>query len=179
MPPVAGISIKDGTWWLSGGGNTALTDALYLKNLGAKVTIIHLLDAFTGEAALVSSVNQEKIPVQTNSSVEEIIGTTTVTGVRIKNLKDGTKRTLPTDAVFVAIGEVPNNTLAVELGLKIDPNGYVEVDRNGRTNITRVYAAGDITGGVRQIVTAVGHGAVAAMSAFEDLLHPYWIQKTP
>jgi thioredoxin reductase (NADPH) len=162
-----------------GGGNTALTDALYLKNLGAKVSIIQLLDAFTGEAALVSSVNHEKIPVFTNTSVEEIIGTTSVTDIKIKNLKDGAERPLPTDAVFVAIGEIPNNTLAVELGLKIDPHGYVLIDRDGRTNIPRIYAAGDITGGVRQIVTAVGHGATAAVSAFEDLLHPYWIQKTP
>jgi thioredoxin reductase (NADPH) len=162
-----------------GGGNTALTDALYLKNLGAKVTIIHLLDAFTGEAAVASSVIQEKIPVYANTQIEEIIGTTSVTGVKIKNTKDGTQRTLPTDAVFVAIGEVPNNMLAVEVGLKIDSSGYIEVDSHERTNIPRIYAAGDITGGVRQIVTAVGHGATAAVSAFEDLLHPFWFQKNP
>lgn len=161
-----------------GGGNTALTDALYLKNLGAKVSIVHLLDAFTGEAALVSSVMQEKIPVVMNTRVEEIIGTTSVTGIKIKDMKDGSESTLQTDAVFVAIGEVPNNTLAIEVGLKMDSDGYVEVDSHGRTNIPRIYAAGDITGGVRQIVTAVGHGATAAVSAFEDILHPYWLQKT-
>lgn len=162
-----------------GGGNTALTDSLYLKNLGANVSIIHHLDAFTAEAALVSSVMQEKITVHTNTRVEEIIGVTLVTGIKIKNMKDGSERTLQTDAVFVAIGEVPNNMLASEVGLKMDSNGYVEVDSHGWTNIPRIYAAGDITGGVRQIVTAVGHGATAAVSAFEDLLHPYWIQKTP
>jgi len=104
------------------------------------------------------------------------MGTTSVTGIKIKNINDGSERTLQTDAVFVAIGELPNNTLAVELGLTMDSEGYVKIDNHGRTNIPRIYAAGDITGGIRQIVTAVGHGATAAVSAFEDLLHPYWVQ---
>jgi thioredoxin reductase (NADPH) len=161
-----------------GSGNTALTDALYLKNLGAKVSILHKHDAFTGEAALVSSVAQEKIPIYANTTVEEIVGATMVTGIKTKNIKDGSESTLQADAVFVAVGEVPNNSLAVELGLNMDSDGYVIVDTGGRTNIPRIYAAGDITGGIRQIVTAVGHGATAAVSAFEDLLHPPRLQQT-
>jgi thioredoxin reductase (NADPH) len=158
-----------------GGGNTALTDALYLKNLGANVSILHHHDAFTAEASLVSSVTQEHIPISSNTLVEEILGTTAVTGIKVKNIKDGTERTLSIDAVFVAIGELPNNALALELGLTMDEQGYVTIDSHGRTNIPRIYAAGDLTGGIRQIVTAVGNGATAAVSAFEDLLHPYWI----
>jgi len=159
-----------------GGGNTALTDALYLKNLGATVSLLHHLDAFTGDAVLVASVMQEKIPVVANTVIKEIIGAGSVTGIKIKNIKDGSERTLQTDAVFVAVGEVPNNTLAVELGLTLDGQGYVSVDDHGRTNIPRIYAAGDITGGVRQIVTAVGQGATAAVSVFEDLVRPQTIQ---
>jgi thioredoxin reductase (NADPH) len=159
-----------------GGGNTALTDALYLKNLGAKVSLLHDHDALSGEAALVASVKQENIPILPNTKVEEIAGAASVTGIKIKNINEGSERTLQTDAVFVAIGEVPNNALAVELGLTMDSNGYIMVDSMGRTNIPRIYAAGDVTGGVRQIVTAVGHGATAAVSAFEDLLHPSRIQ---
>jgi thioredoxin reductase (NADPH) len=174
-----GYLFKDRQVIVVGGGNTALTDALYLKNLGAKVSILHNQEALTGEAALVSSVMHEKIPVIVNTTVEEIMGTTSVTGIKIKNNNDGSERTLQTDAVFVAIGEIPNNTLAVELGLTMDSEGYVKIDSQGRTNIPRIYAAGDITGGVRQIVTAVGHGATAAVSAFEDLLHPYWVQHPP
>ncbi|HVQ00548.1 MAG TPA: FAD-dependent oxidoreductase [Candidatus Thermoplasmatota archaeon] len=160
-----------------GGGNTALTDALYLKHLGAEVSLVHHLDAFNAEAPLISSVTRENIPVIWNTMVQEITGGKTVTGLKIKNVKDGSERTLQTDAVFVAIGELPNNTLAVELGLTMDSQGYVKIDSHGRTNIPRIYAAGDITGGVRQIVTAVGNGATAAVSAFEDLLHPYWVQQ--
>jgi len=158
-----------------GGGNTAMTDALYLKNLGAKVTILARGSEFRGEQPLKNSVEREKIPVLWNTEIVEIIGDSRVTYVKVKNRKDEKEKELKVDAVFVAIGEVPNNQLATQIGLKLDGYGYVQIDRLGRTNIPRVYGAGDITGGVRQIVTAVGEGASAASSAFEDISHPYWL----
>jgi thioredoxin reductase (NADPH) len=160
-----------------GGGNTAMTDALYLKNLGAKVTILARGSEFKGEQPLKDSVGREKIPVLWNTEVTEIKGDIQVTSVKVKNKKDGKEKELKANAVFVAIGEVPNNQLASQIGLKLDEYGYVIIDRYGRTNIPRVYGAGDITGGVRQIVTAVGEGASAASSAFEDISHPYWLPK--
>jgi thioredoxin reductase (NADPH) len=109
--------------------------------------------------------------------IEEIKGTTNVSEVRVKNLKTGETTPLKTDAVFVAIGGVSNSKLALDVGVRLNDQGYVEVDRYGRTNIPRVYGAGDVTGGVQQIVTAVGSGAAAATSAFEDIMHPSWITK--
>ena len=163
-----------------GGGNTALTDALYLHNIGAKVTLVHRRDKFRAENHLQESVKQEKIKVLWNSEVEEIKGSDHVEKVLLINNATNEFRTIDTDAVFVSIGVTPMNQLAVQIGLKLDESGYVKVDRFGRTNIPRLYAAGDITGGVRQIVTAVGEGATAATSAFEDISHPYWqpVQKT-
>jgi len=73
------------------------------------------------------------------------------------------------DGVFLAIGIVPNVQAVSHLGLAQEPGGYIRVDRQGRTSIPRIYAAGDITGGVQQIVTAVSEGASAAMAVFEDL----------
>jgi len=160
-----------------GGGNTALTDALYLKNLGAIVTILVRGSEFKGEQPLKDSLEREKITVFWNTEVVEILGEKQVTGVKVKNIKDGKEKELKIDAVFVAVGEIPNNQLASQIGLKLDEYGYVIIDRYGRTNIPRVYAAGDITGGVRQIVTAVGGGASAASSAFEDISKPYWLPK--
>jgi thioredoxin reductase (NADPH) len=160
-----------------GGGNTALTDALYLKNLGADVTILVRESEFKGEQPLKDSLEREKIPVLWDTEVLEILGEKQVTGAKVKNIKDGKEKELKIDAVFVAIGEIPNNQLASQIGLKLDDYGYVIVDRYGRTNIPRVYAAGDVTGGVRQIVTAVGGGASAASSAFEDISKPYWLPK--
>jgi len=78
------------------------------------------------------------------------------------------------DGIFVAIGYKPNNEIAKSLGLEVEAYGYVKVDENQRTSMPMVYAAGDITGGVKQIVVAVGQASVAALTAFEDLSNPYW-----
>ena len=77
---------------------------------------------------------------------------------------------MPVDGVFVAIGYVPNNDIAKQLGLELDDQGYIKTDlMTMRTSLPNVYAAGDITGAPKQIVVAVAHGSIAAMSAFEDL----------
>lgn len=160
-----------------GGGNSALTDALYLKNLGANVKIIHRKDKFRAEKYLQESVEKANIPVVWDSVLEEILGNKNeVTGVKIRNVKTKAVKQLKLNGVFIAIGEDPNSKLAGELGIKLGKGGFIEVDRGCRTNIPRIYAAGDVTGGVRQIVTAVSEGAIAALSAFEDLVNPYWLK---
>ncbi len=158
-----------------GGGNTALTDALHLKNIGADVTIIHRRDAFRAEKHLQESVEKEQIPVIWNHVVSEIRGEDGhVTNLLLTNTQDGSEQVLEVDGMFVAIGQLPNIDLAEQIGLSKTPDGWLEVDRAMRTNIPRIYAAGDVTGGVQQIVTAVGEGTTAALSAFEDIMHPYW-----
>lgn len=152
-----------------GGGNTAVTDALYLKNLGATVAVIHRREAFRAEQHLVDALNREHIPVHWNSVVEEILGQDTVRAVRIRDVQSGATSEIPTDGVFLAIGQTANAGLAGDIGLQLTPDGSIQVDERMRTSHPRVYAAGDVTGGVRQIVTAVGQGSVAALSIFEDL----------
>ena len=172
-----GYLFKEKQVVIIGGGNTAMTDALYLKNLGAKVTLLVRGSELKGEQPLKDSLEHEKIPVIWDVEVIEILGEKEVTGIKLKNIKDGKEKELNTNAVFVAIGEIPNNQLASQIGLNLDQYGYVKIDRMNRTNIPRIYAAGDITGGVRQIVTAVGGGATAATSTFEDISQPYWLPK--
>jgi thioredoxin reductase (NADPH) len=77
--------------------------------------------------------------------------------------------------VFISVGEIPKNELAAQIGVELDEKGYIKTDRNMRTNIKRVYAAGDITGGLRQIVTACAEGAIAALTSTEVLgkVYPY------
>jgi thioredoxin reductase (NADPH) len=152
-----------------GGGNTALTDALHLKNLGVDVFIVHRRDAFRAEQHLVDSVLREEIHVHWNAVVEEIGGEKTLEFVAVKDVKTGKTERIPVNGVFLAIGIVPNVQAVTHLGLAVEPGGYLRVDRQGRTSISRLYAAGDITGGVQQIVTAVSEGATAAMAVFEDL----------
>ena len=80
---------------------------------------------------------------------------------------------LKVDGVFISIGEEPQNRLAKDLGVKLDVKGYVIVDKQQRTNIQGVYAAGDITGGLRQVVTACAEGAIAALASTEVLGKQY------
>lgn len=170
-----GYLFKDKKVAIVGGGDTALTDALHLKNLGVDVTVVHRRDAFRAQQHLQDSVESESIPVLWNSVVDEIQGDGEhVTGLSILNVKDDNVTDLPVDGVFIAIGQTVNAELASMVGLTLDKQGFVKVDSSMRTSIPRIYAAGDITGGVQQIVTAIGEGSVAAMSAFEDISHPYW-----
>ena len=157
-----------------GGGNTALTDALHLSSLGCKVTIVHRRNQLRADKHLQDSVVQHKIPILWDTVVDEIVEGNEVTAVRLRDLKTGKVHTKPASGVFVAVGEVPSSQLAAELGLDMDPGGFVTVDRSFRTSVAFVYAAGDVSGGIRQIVAAVHGGAAAALSCFEDLMNPYY-----
>ena len=160
-----------------GGGNTAVTDALYLHNIGAKVTLVHWRDTLRSEAKLQESLKQTGIPVLWNSEVKEIIGEKTVTSVVVENSKTKAVTELPVDGVFVGIGYVPNNEIAKALDLDLTPEGYIKVDLTTmRTSQPQIYACGDITGGLKQIVVAVGQGSIAAMSAFEDIGSPHAVK---
>jgi len=158
-----------------GGGDSALTEALHLHNIGVKVTLVHRRGEFRAQKRLQDNVEQAGIQVIWNSVVEEFLGQADqLTGVRLKDMQTGETRDLAVSGAFIAIGWKPNVDLAEQLGVKLDERGYIEVDRHMRTNIPRIYAAGDVTGGFQQIVTAVGSGATAAISVFEDISNPYW-----
>ena len=157
-----------------GGGNTALTDALYLHSIGCTVTIVHRRDAFRADKHLQDSISERGAEVLFDTVVDEIMGAEEVDAVKLRNVKTGAVDTKAVSGVFVAVGEVPSSQLAAELGVKMDPGGFVTVDMSFRTNVPYVYAAGDVAGGIRQIVAAVHGGAAAALSAFEDLAKPYF-----
>ena len=170
-----GYLFKDGkNVIVAGGGNSALTDALYLDSLGAHVTIVHRRDTFRAEERLQQSVFQRKIPVLWNSVIKEIHGKSVVEKVAIEDTGTGKKSEVRTQGVFIAIGYEPNNEIAKKLGLELLDDGYIKVDEHMKTSMPHVFAAGDITGGVKQIVTAVSQGATAALAVFEDISNPYW-----
>jgi thioredoxin reductase (NADPH) len=157
-----------------GGGNTALTDALYLQSIGCEVSIVHRRNSFRADRHLQDSVAERKIEVLWDTVVDEIVGTDEVTGVRLRKAASGPSELMSVQGVFVAVGEVPSSQLAAELGVKMDPGGFVFVDASFRTNVPFVYAAGDVSGGIRQIVAAVHGGAASALACFEDLAKPYF-----
>lgn len=162
---------------VAGGGNTAATEALYLKNIGVDVSIVHRRGTLRAESFLQQGLTDNNIPILWNNIVKEILGDKFVTGIVLENTVDKSEKTMHVDGVFIAIGYTPNNELAKKLGVETDEEGYIKVDPGHRTNIKGIYAAGDITGGIKQIVTAVSQGAVAAMSIFEDIANPYWKKK--
>jgi len=170
-----GYLFKDGKRvFVVGGGNSAVTDALYLHNLGANVSIIHRRDTLRAEARLQESLKASGIKILFNSEIREIIGERFVKAIKVENTKTHNTEEYPADAVFIAIGYEPSNEIAKMLGLELDPEGYIKVDQFMRTSMPFVYAAGDITGGIKQISVAVSQGSIAALTAFEDITNPYW-----
>ncbi len=172
-----GYFFKDGKQVIVvGGGNTAITDALYLHNIGAKVTLVHRRDSLRAESRLQQSFNQSGITALWNSEVKEISGDKIVKVVKVEDKRNGSVKDMAVDGVFIAIGYVPNIELAKQLGLELDDQGYIKTDlATMRTSMPNVYAAGDITGAPKQIVVAVAHGSIAAMTAFEDLTSRTWL----
>lgn len=160
-----------------GGGNSAATDALYLNSLGAQVSLVHRGPSLRAEAFLQKSLSEREIPVLREMVVDRIYGKNRVDAVKLMNVKDGTAEEISVDGVFISIGYTPNNAIAKMLGLPLDKDGYIRTDSTQRTSMHLVYAAGDVTGGIKQIATAVGQGSVAAISAFEDISSPYWKKK--
>ncbi len=159
-----------------GGGDSAVTEALNLKNIGVDVTLVHRSEALRAQAHLVEKLHQERIPVLFNTVVEEISGENGVSRVSLLNRKSRKKSRKKVDGVFIAVGYEPTVELARKIGVEITPEGYIKRDAGHRTNIPGVYSAGDVEGGYKQIVTAAGQGAEAALAIFEDLIHPYWKQ---
>jgi thioredoxin reductase (NADPH) len=153
-----------------GGGNTAVEEALYLTNFASKVTVVHRRDSLRAEKILQERLlHHDKVSVVWDSAVEEILGSenpSSVTGVRLKNLKTGAEQTLACDGVFVAIGHAPASEL-FKGQLAMDAAGYLDVEPGtASTAIAGVFACGDVTDDVyRQAVTAAGMGCMAALEA--------------
>ncbi|RLF69973.1 MAG: thioredoxin-disulfide reductase [Thermoplasmata archaeon] len=159
-----------------GGGNTAAAEAIYLKSIGCDVVLIHRRDTLRAEKRYQDKLKEVGVEILYSHVVEEIVGEQLVKGVRVRDLKSGEEKLLEVLGVFISVGEDPHTALAVKLGVELDENGFIKVDRNMRTSVRYVYAAGDVAGGVRQIVVACGEGAVAATSAYEDIVNPYWVK---
>ena len=161
-----------------GGGNTAVEEALYLSNIADHVTLVHRRDALRAEkflqGRLFEKAESGNISIEWDQVLDEVLGDQNgVTGIRIKNVKDGSTRDLDLMGVFIAIGHTPNTTIFEgQLDMK---NGYIRVksglDGNATaTSVPGVFAAGDVMDHVyRQAVTSAGAGCMAALDAEQYL----------
>lgn len=175
---VSGCATCDGFFYrgqkvgVVGGGNTAVEEALYLSNIAAEVTLIHRRDTFRSEKILIDQlmdkVENGNIKLATFEEIDEVLGDKSgVTGVRLKNNKDGSTREVEMTGVFIAIGHKPNTDLFTDQ-LEME-HGYL-VTKKGRegnataTNIEGVFAAGDVADPIyKQAITSAASGCMAAL----------------
>jgi thioredoxin reductase (NADPH) len=150
-----------------GGGDSAMEEATFLTRFGKSVTVIHRRDTLRASKIMQDrALANPKIKFLWDSEVAEVLGPDKVTGLRLKNTKDGGEQLLPVTGVFVAIGHDPRSDLFAGQ-LATDPDGYLLVDEpSTRTAIEGVFACGDVVDRTyRQAVTAAGTGCAAALDA--------------
>jgi thioredoxin reductase (NADPH) len=177
---VSGCATCDGFFYkgqdvaVVGGGNTAVEEALYLSNIARKVTVIHRRDKFRAEKILIDKLMDKtrsgNVIIAWNHVLEEVLGDNSgVTGIRVKNVKNGEITKLDLQGVFIAIGHTPNTELFK--GQLEMVNGYIVTQGGNQgnamaTSIPGVFAAGDVQDHVyRQAVTSAGSGSMAALDA--------------
>ena len=157
---------KGKTVMVVGGGNSAASDALYLSHLCEKVIVVHRRDTLRAtkiyHEPLMSASNVE---FMWNSAIDDYIVDKKIVGAKVKDLQSGEITEVAIDGLFVSIGRKPATDLFASQ-LALDEGGYIIADESTKTSIEGVYAAGDVrTKTLRQVVTAVSDGAVAADEA--------------
>lgn len=165
-----GMFYKGKTVVIVGGGNTAAADAFVLSRIAKKVILVHRRDTLRATKVYHDPLMRaENVDFRWNSTVSEFISDGKVTDVKIKDVNNGEESVINCDGVFISVGRKPATEL-VKDQLELDSGGYVIADESTKTNIPGVYAVGDVRiKKVRQIVTAVADGAVAAHEAEEYL----------
>ena len=153
---------KDKTVIVSGGGNTAVADALFLSKICKKVYLVHRRNQLRASKVYLKALEDSGVEFLWNSRITEILHDKRVTGAMIEELTSGKIAQVACDGIFVAIGRVPDTELFKDQ-VDMDSTGYLIADESTKTNIPGVYAVGDVrTKPLRQIVTAAADGAVAS-----------------
>lgn len=149
-----------------GGGDTALQEALFLSSLCRRVTVIHRRGEFRGEHRLQVALHQrDNVELRLHSVVSALEGTDSLTGVTLQDIRSGVEEHLAVTGLFVAIGQLPHNE-AFASAVRLDESGYILAGEDTQTSSPGVFAAGDCRAKeVRQLTTAVGDGAAAALAA--------------
>ena len=149
-----------------GGGDTALGEAIFLTRFAGKVTVVHRRDKLRATRIIQErALSNKKIALCLESVVTEITGNNKVEGIRVKNVSTNEEKIIKTDGVFVLIGLSPNSGVFKGM-LKFDEKGYIESDEGMRTSVDGIFVCGDVRKKLfRQVVTAAGDGATAAVSA--------------
>jgi len=158
-----------------GGGNSAAIETLHLAQIVGEISIVHRRDKLRAEASYIKQIEKNNVGFHWNSVVKEILGDgKKVTGVKLQDVKTEKEQQIDLNGVFISIGYDPNNELAAEVGIELNEDGYIIVDHKMQTNIEGIYAAGDITGGQKQLTVSTGQATTATMNAFLYMHHGSW-----
>ncbi len=157
-----------------GGGNTAVSDCMYLSKFATAVHLVHRRDKLRASKVEINKLVNSGVVIHYNSVVTDIIGEDKVTAVKLQNVIDKSESNIEIDGIFVAIGQIPSN-IASEV--ERDDYGYIIANEDMKTNIEGVFVAGDVRSKkVRQVITAASDGAIAAEMANEYILNKYEIK---
>ncbi len=162
-----GFFFRDQEIAVVGGGDSAIEEATFLTRFASKVYLIHRRDQLRASKVMQErAFADKKIEFVWNAEVADVLGDDSVSGLRLRNTVNGEERTLDVTGLFVAIGHDPRSEL-VKGQVELDDADYVKVDApTTRTNLTGVFAAGDLVDHIyRQAVTAAGTGCQAALDA--------------
>jgi thioredoxin reductase (NADPH) len=162
-----GAFYKDKKVVVIGGGNSALEEAVYLTQFASEVTIVIRRDVFRGDVqAQERAINHPKIKIIRKHIPAEVLFEQKVTGLRIQSVEDQSTQVIECDGIFPYIGATPSTAALKDLNV-LDAEGYVIVDAHMKTSVPGIFAAGDATvKPLRQIVTAVNDGAIAAQEVY-------------
>ena len=161
-----GPLFRDKTVAVVGGGNTAVTEALYLSEVTKKVYLIHRRDELRAEKIIQDYVFNSDVEILWNTVVKEIKGDNLVNELVLEDVKTHELHSLQIEGVFIALGSKPESALAISIGVETNERGEILVNSKQATNVPGVFAAGDVVESMKQIAVAVGHGAIAADSAY-------------
>ena len=162
-----GFFFKDKKIAVVGGGDSAIEEATFLTKFASEVTVIHRRDELRASKIMQKRAHENpKINFLWDSEVTEILGSSSVEGVKIRNTKTLEETKLDLEGIFIAIGHTPNTSLFIDK-LSIDDLGYINTEpQNTKTNVEGVFACGDVQDHkYRQAVTAAGSGCMAAIDA--------------
>ena len=162
-----GPFFKGKTVAVIGGGNSAVEEAVYMGDIAGKVYLVHSESKLSAEEVIQDKLKGRQVTLMLNAKVEEISGKDFVEKIVVESR--GKKSEIPLQGVFISVGQVPSIQFARKAGVEVDAKGFIKVDSSMRTSIPGVYAAGDVTGQIPQVVIASGSAAIAALEAYKHV----------
>jgi thioredoxin reductase (NADPH) len=165
-----GLSYKGKKVAVAGAGNSGANAALFFAGICKKVFLVDCRREPAFDSVYKGYIEKAGVQMLLGKKIEEIVGREKAEALRLKAIEGGKEETVAIDAVFVYIGMLPRNALAKKLGVKLDKKGFVETGCDCGTSVPGVFAAGDLNGGIAQVVVAAGSGAIAAVSAYDYVM---------